>query len=122
VWTTLKRVGVVKRKKKASKRNVVVKFPRRLDDDDESEYEEDKMRKMKMRMTITMTMTMTMRMRMTLRTTMKMLCRNPSLTMVTREQTTTLLVETENQIQACLNQKKAVWFGSEICWRRWPEI
>jgi hypothetical protein len=36
-----KRVGVVKRRKEASKRNAVVTLPRRLDDDDESEYEED---------------------------------------------------------------------------------
>jgi P pilus assembly chaperone PapD len=66
---------------------------------------ETKIRMMKMRTTMAM------------RTTMKMLCRNPSLTMVMREQTTTLLVETANQIQACLNQKEAVGVGSEICWR-----
>jgi hypothetical protein len=37
-----KRVGAVKKKKKASKRNVVVTLPRQFDDNDESKYEEDK--------------------------------------------------------------------------------
>jgi hypothetical protein len=77
-----------------------------------------KVSKTKMRMT---RMRTTMTMRMTMRTTMKMLCRNPSLIMATREQTTTLLVETAKQIQAGLNQKKAVLLGSEICWRRRPQ-
>jgi hypothetical protein len=34
-------VGVIKRKKKASKRYVVVTLPRQINDDDEPEYEED---------------------------------------------------------------------------------